>query len=151
MLANRRGGPSYAEDQKQRPMRDTRLVFTLVDAGSPEAAALITGLQAELDERYPGIAIEKIEPVEFSGDGGAFLLARYDGVAVACGALRRLTGTVAEMKRMFVKKEERGHGFGRAILLALEDMAKTFGYQTIRLGTGINQPEAIALYEEHGI
>jgi putative acetyltransferase len=150
MLANRRGGPSYAEDQKQRPMRDTRLVFAPVDAGSPEAATLMAALDAELDERYPGMAIEQIEPVEFSRDGGVFLVAKHDGVAVACGALRRLTARVAEVRRMFVRKEERGRGFGRAILLALEHTAEALGYHTVRLGTGINQPEAIALYESVG-
>jgi GNAT superfamily N-acetyltransferase len=51
---------------------------------------------------------------------------------------------------MFVRKDHRGQGFAKAILAAIEEIAARRGYQTIRLETGIHQPEAVALYENAG-
>ena len=51
---------------------------------------------------------------------------------------------------MFVVREERGRGIGRAILDNLETFGKNFGYSSIRLETGLKQPEAISLYESAG-
>lgn len=55
-----------------------------------------------------------------------------------------------EVKRMYVRDGHRGRGFARAILSALEEIAARRGYRTIRLETGGNQPEAIALYQSAG-
>ena len=57
---------------------------------------------------------------------------------------------VVEVKRMFVRDTHRGLGLGRAVLAALEEIAIRRGYRTIRLETGGNQPEAIALYQGAG-
>jgi len=51
-------------------------------------------------------------------------------------------------KQTFV--EGRRRGIARRILHALEQLAAGFNYQAIRLGTGVEQPEAIALYESSG-
>jgi GNAT superfamily N-acetyltransferase len=69
---------------------------------------------------------------------------------VGCGALRPLEVGIAEVKRMYVKKEMRGRGISVKILEALENFAKEFGYEKIWLETGIMQPEAIGLYEKAG-
>ena len=50
---------------------------------------------------------------------------------------------------MFVVRR-RGRGVGRAILESLEAFAKNFGYRSIRLETGLKQPEAIGLYDTAG-
>jgi GNAT superfamily N-acetyltransferase len=121
-----------------------------VDPAVPEAASLISALDSDLNDRYPGMPIHGIEPVEVRHNGGVFLIGKLDGVGVACGAIRPLSDSVGELKRMFVRKEQRGHGFGRAMLATLERIATQRGYQTIRLETGTNQPEAIRLYEDAG-
>jgi ribosomal protein S18 acetylase RimI-like enzyme len=51
---------------------------------------------------------------------------------------------------MFVAPEFRGRGIARALLVGLEELAAVAGYSTVRLATGVRQPEAIALYERHG-
>ena len=56
----------------------------------------------------------------------------------------------AEVKRMFVRPEARRQGISRVILTALEDLAREFGYQKVRLETGTRNPEALALYESSG-
>src|SRR5712691_8905971 len=126
------------------------LVFVEMDPATPEAANLLSALDGDLLERYPGSPIHGIEPVEFRAGGGVFLIGKLDGVGVACGALRPLSDSAAELKRMFVRRDERGKGFGRATLAALEKIATQRGFQIIRLETGVNQPEAIGLYESMG-
>ena len=55
-----------------------------------------------------------------------------------------------EVKRMFVRNDHRRRGFAKRMLAALEEVALRLGYRTIRLETGVNQPEAIGLYERAG-
>jgi GNAT superfamily N-acetyltransferase len=121
-----------------------------VDLSSPEAGRLVSALDTELRELYPDLTIHGIEPVEFRRIGGVFLLARVQGTPVACGALRPLGNAIAEIRRMFVEKKSRGQGISRAMLAALEEIARNRGYRAIRLETGVNQPAAIHLYETAG-
>jgi putative acetyltransferase len=138
----------------QRPEFDREwpeeLIVVEVDPAAPEAAALIAALDADLNERYPGHPVHGIDLQEFRRSGGVFLIGKLHTVPVACGAIRPLSETVAELKRVFVRKEKRGHGFGRTIVLTLEKIAAGRGYNTMRLETGANQPEAIHLYERMG-
>jgi len=129
---------------------NNNLVVVEVDPATPEVAQLVAMLDADLLERYPGMPIHGIDAAQFHGSGGAFLVGRIDGVAVACGALRPMADGIGELKRMFVRRDHRGRGYARAILAAIEELARQRGYQMIRLETGIHQPEAIALYEGAG-
>lgn len=131
-------------------MPNTGLVFVEMDPAMPEAANLISALDGGLRERYPDSPIHGIEPIEFRASGGVFLIGRLDGVGVACGALRPMSDNATELKRMFVRRDQRGKGFGRATLAVLEKIATRRGFQMIRLETGVNQPEAIGLYESMG-
>jgi GNAT superfamily N-acetyltransferase len=58
--------------------------------------------------------------------------------------------SVVEVKRMYVREAHRRRGFARALLMGLEEIAVGRGFRTMRLETGGNQPEAIALYERAG-
>jgi putative acetyltransferase len=126
------------------------LVFNEVDPAAPEAADLISALDRDLGARYPGLPIHGIDAASFREAGGVFLIGRLGDIAVACGALRPMEAGAVEVKRMYVRDSHRGHGFGRAMLVALEEIAARRGYRTIRLETGGSQPEAIALYESAG-
>jgi putative acetyltransferase len=65
-----------------------------------------------------------------------------DGEAVSCGALVRQKDGFAELKRMLVPDRLRGRGYGKKILHELIAVADAEGV-TLRLETGIQQPEAI--------
>jgi len=69
---------------------------------------------------------------------------------VACGGLRLVAADVGELKRMYVVPTARRRGIARALLHHLEDGARLLGASRLRLETGLNQPEAIALYESAG-
>jgi len=70
--------------------------------------------------------------------------------AVGGGAYKPFEGETAEIKRMFVREEDRGRGVAGLILAELETWAKELGYSECVLETGIKQPEAIALYRKSG-
>jgi GNAT superfamily N-acetyltransferase len=69
---------------------------------------------------------------------------------VACGALRELDRSTAEVQRMYVRREYRRRNIGKRILLHLESEAKRLGYTRLLLETGNRQVPAMALYEGSG-
>jgi ketosteroid isomerase-like protein/GNAT superfamily N-acetyltransferase len=117
---------------------------------SPEGTELREELQAELIARYG----HDTEPGEKprAQDAAAFLIARDpDGRPVGCGALRALGEDHAvELKRMYVRPQDRGRGLGWVILAALEAEAERLGFAIVRLETGDLQHEAMALYRAAG-
>lgn len=123
------------------------LIVRVVESDSADFAALVSALDAELEERYPGLGSDGPSPaqdlvvaaVAYSGDS-----------PVGCGALRELEPGVGEIKRMFVVPEARRLGAARRVLEALEARARELGYSVVRLGSGVRQPEALALYESCG-
>lgn len=122
------------------------------DPAEPDAQVLIAALDADLSARYPGESTNGIDPEEFRGAGGYFVLVYCEGIAVpvACGAFRPILANCAEIKRMFVAKEHRGRGHSRKVLGHLEEVARARGYCRFVLETGVRQPEAIGLYESTG-
>jgi putative acetyltransferase len=119
---------------------------------SPAARTLIARLNAELDAAYPeeGANHFRLDPEEIAPGRGAFFVAYLDDEPVGCGAVRRLDGRDAEVKRMFVAERLRGRGLGRALLDTLEDEARALGATRLVLETGTRQREAMALYERAG-
>ena len=69
-------------------------------------------------------------------------------IPVGCGAIKNFDSETMEVKRMFVKQEVRGNGFGAKILQELENWAKEIGSQYTILETGKRQTEAVKLYSK---
>lgn len=116
----------------------------------PVVRELEAQVQAEYVRRYGGPDETVMDPVTFtSALRGAFLVGWVDGVPVAMGGIRA-HGDDAEIKRMYVPDEQRGKGYAREMLAALEDAGRARGYARIILETGTEQPEAIALYRSSG-
>lgn len=113
---------------------------------------LIGALNAELAGMYPepGANHFRLDPGEVAEGCGAFLVVYLDGVPVGCGALRVLDADTAELKRMYVRPEERGRGLGRQLVAALETEARAMGARRLVLETGIRQAAALALYRATG-
>ena len=114
----------------------------------PDAMALRDELAADLHARYGRDTEPGAKPT--ARDTAVFLIIRNGGEALGCGALRSLDATTVEIKRMFVRPLARGRGLGRRLLAALEDEAALLGARRVVLETGVEQHEAIALYERGG-
>lgn len=92
----------------------------------------------------------KAGPAELGPPGGTFLVGYRDGVALCGGGIKRLPDGCCEIKRMYVVPAARGQGLARVLLRALEEAARSLGYQVARLDTGPRQPHAQRLYESEG-
>ncbi len=112
----------------------------------PGGRRLVPLVQAEYVERYGGPDETPVDPAEFAPPAGLFLVAYDDGEPVACGGFRTYRPGIGEVKRMYVAPPARGRGLARRILASLEDAARAAGCVEMRLETGQEQPEAIALY-----
>jgi putative acetyltransferase len=77
-------------------------------------------------------------------------VARQDGAAIACGALRRHDGGIGEVKRMYTRPPYQGRGIGGEILEAIEALARREGISRLVLETGDRHPAAWRVYERGG-
>ena len=116
----------------------------------PRAVALVEEFTAEMARRYPGAEPSHAAAADFVGPVGRFLVGLTDdGTPVACGGLREAEGC-AELKKVYVAPAARGTGLGRALVRALADHARAQGLARLVLQTGLEQPEAVRLYESEG-
>jgi GNAT superfamily N-acetyltransferase len=81
---------------------------------------------------------------------GTVVILEIDGKPAGMGALKKLEESVGEIKRMYVRPEFRGNGYGRKILWYLEEQAREFGFSVVRLDTGALNTAALKLYESEG-
>lgn len=117
---------------------------------APEAQTLVGELMADLGRRYggPGDATP-LSPHEFEPPLGTFLVMADERGLIGCAGIRQ-HGADAELKRMYVREERRGQGYGVQLLAAVEEYVRSHGISRVILETGILQPEAINLYTSHG-
>jgi putative acetyltransferase len=120
---------------------------------SEAAIALADALEEELLTTYdgePGSGGLPAPSIFEPANGGAFLVGRIDGQAVACGGVARYDDVTGEIRRMYVVPSVRGRGLSRRVLAALEDEARALGYSFVRLETGNLQAAAVGLYVSAG-
>jgi putative acetyltransferase len=77
-------------------------------------------------------------------------VARVDGRAVACGALRRHGDDLGEVKRMYTRPDYRGHKIGARILAEIETLARRERVSRLVLETGDRHHAAWRVYESGG-
>ena len=89
-------------------------------------------------------------PGRYALPGGRLYIAREDGKAAGCVALRPLDGGNCEMKRLYVRPEFRGTGMGEALVRRIIQDAAAIGYRRMVLDTLITMQPAIRLYQKLG-
>ncbi|CAF0952092.1 unnamed protein product [Adineta ricciae] len=93
-------------------------------------------------------------PGKYVPPAGELLLARSSqGEPIGCVALRAL-GSVGsgccEMKRLYTLPDVRGVGVGKALVLAILEVARCLQYDEIKLDTLPSMKSAIGLYKKLG-
>lgn len=81
---------------------------------------------------------------------GRLGLARVDGRAAGCVALRPVDAGRAEAKRLYVRPEARGRGLGGALLAWVIAEARAAGYRELVGDTMPVMQEALAMYDRWG-
>jgi DNA-binding MarR family transcriptional regulator/predicted GNAT family N-acyltransferase len=149
-----RGRLVEAMAEVERLMRAFAVTIQPEPAASGDAQASLAAYYGEIAERFDAsfdpakglpTGVEDMTPPR-----GLFLMARLDGRPVGCGALLVEPEGVGHIRRMWVAGEVRGLGVGRRLLAALEDAARGFGLDTVRLETNRVLAEAQALYRASG-
>jgi putative acetyltransferase len=116
----------------------------------PEVRRFFAASEAYMGALYPAESNHFVAESELVAPHVVFLVARCDGRAVGCGAVVCDSDRDGEIKRMWVDPSRRGGGIGVAMLDALIAAARARRLSTLRLETGISQPEAIGLYRRAG-
>jgi GNAT superfamily N-acetyltransferase len=123
----------------------------------PDPVALIEEVQDEYTRRYGGPDETPLDPTYFDPPHGAFFVGYVADNPVAMGGWRFRPdvaafdrSSVTEIKRMYVVPRARRSGLAKTVLGHLETTARSAGADVMVLETGIEQPEAIALYLASG-
>lgn len=108
----------------------------------PDAAAASTfkDLNAELDA-LPGI---------FGPPTGSFLLATNDDRPVGCVAFREVDQYTVELKRMYVRPDQRGHGVGLTLVQNAIALARAQGRKRMELSSYYTMTGAHKIYRGLG-
>ena len=105
-----------------------------------QSAPTFKGLEAELDS-LPGI---------YGPPAGSFLLATSDSRAVGCVAFREIDQDTVELKRMYVRPDQRGNGVGFKLVQDLVDVARAQGRERMVLSSYHTMKGAHKIYRAMG-
>jgi putative acetyltransferase len=115
-----------------------------------EVRDLVAELDAHLSSLTPSEFNFFLTVEEMAEPGTTVWVARDSGKAVACGALKRHSDRIGEVKRMYTRPEWQGKGIGRRVLGEIVSAATVDGIEELVLETGNQHPSAWAIYEKAG-
>ena len=116
----------------------------------PQVSTLIAELNAVLLGLTPPEFCSHMTVEQMAGPETSVFIARDQGTAVACGALKRHEGGVGEVKRMYTRPTHQGRGIGGRILDLIERLATEERLTRLVLETGDRHPAAWRVYERAG-
>src|SRR5215472_16981235 len=108
-------------------------IITRERPDSADAVALITELEAHLEPFYPsksrhGYSVEKL-----IAQAVAFFVLRDSDTPAGCGGIQLYGTDYGELKRMYVRPEFRGLGYGKLLVDHLSDYARIQQIHLLRL------------------
>jgi ribosomal protein S18 acetylase RimI-like enzyme len=115
---------------------------------APQARPLLDELSVQLGARFGGDGRDSFQDWAEDDARCIFLLAQAGDEIVGCGAVRPITDSVGEVKRMYAKHP--GQGIGSTVLAGLETAARKAGYTELWLETRVANAEACRFYDQHG-
>ncbi len=93
--------------------------------------------------------LEQIKSI-YTPPWGSLLLLKYKGLFTGCVGLKRFDEFICEMKRLYIKPEFRGKGWGKILCLKIIEKAKQLDYHRMRLDTLPSLTAAHTLYKNIG-
>ena len=118
-------------------------------------------LAADLFREYAAKLAVDLDFQDFNGElaqidqiygkpAGILFLAYEKADALGCFGIRKLEEGICELKRMYLREEARGRGYGKELLSFAMSQARKLGYKKMRLDTLPDMQQAIRLYEKLG-
>lgn len=111
---------------------------------------LVAELNATLLELTPPEFVFHMTVEQMADPATTVFIARDDGRAVGCGALKRHADGIGEVKRMYTRPSHRGRKVGAEIVQRIEAQARQEGLERLVLETGDRHPAAWTVYERAG-
>jgi putative acetyltransferase len=111
---------------------------------------LVKELNANLLELTPPEFVFHMTAEQMAEPDTTVFIAREDGKAVACGALKRHADGIGEVKRMYTRPSHRGRKIGALIVERVVALARDEGFKRLVLETGDRHPAAWTVYERAG-
>jgi putative acetyltransferase len=117
-----------------------------------DVRVLVAELNETLLARTPREFCHHLTVEQMAGADTTVWIARDDGKAIGCGALKRHGGGIGEVKRMYTQPAYQGHGLGGRIVALIEDRARADGLDKLVLETGDGESYSAAwrVYERAG-
>jgi putative acetyltransferase len=119
------------------------------NAAHPDFTELVRELDNELYSKY-GSDYLSYQPHNALADIFHAVVVYSNGLPAACGGLKRLDPSSAELKRIYVSPQFRRLGLARRVIQELEDAALIQGFVRMALETGTDMQSAISLYRNAG-
>ena len=115
-----------------------------------DVRALVAELNAALLELTPPEHCYHLTVEQMAGKDTTMFIARDNGLAIGCGALKRHDEATGEIKRMYMRPSHRGMKIGAGIVGQVEALARQEGLKRLVLETGDRHPAAWTVYERAG-
>ncbi len=115
-----------------------------------DVRSLVRELDGTLDALTPPEFNFQMTAEEMAEPSTTVFVARENGVAMGCGALKRHAGGIGEVKRMYTRPGVQGRGIGGQILAQVEELARREGLSRLVLETGNDYHAAWRVYERAG-
>jgi putative acetyltransferase len=115
-----------------------------------DVRVLVAELNATLLELTPPEFVFHLTVEQMAAHDTTVFIARDNGEAVACGALKRHGDGIGEVKRMYTRPSHRGRKIGAMIVERIEAVARGEGLKQLVLETGDRHPAAWTVYERAG-
>jgi len=125
-----------------------RIVKT--NSENPDFVMMESELEAELNERNGDLQQQYNRYDNPTSYLDTVVLAYDNDTPVGCGCFRPFDDSIAEIKRMFVRKEHRRRGIASIILMELELWAGQHDFIKLAIENSLMQPEAKQLYAKYG-
>jgi putative acetyltransferase len=108
-------------------------------------------LEAAFNENGEFVDLNNLQDI-YLNNNGTFLVAVDDEKVVGTGGIKWLNEGICELKKMWILRDYRAHGWGVKIAQKLLQSAKELGYKKVRLELydPPKQQRAIAFYRELG-
>jgi putative acetyltransferase len=147
-----------AKQSSAMPVPSAVTDFNLLYAESPAEISYIRELFLEyaqslgfslcfqsFDQEVTGL------PGDYAPPRGCLLLGTHNEEPAGCAALHPLDTENAEMKRLYVRPQFRGHGLGKILAERIIMEARQIGYRRLRLDTvEPRMKTAVAMYRQLG-
>lgn len=115
-----------------------------------EVRTLVSELNAVLLELTPPEHCHHLTVEQMADAATTVFIARENGVAFACGALKRHADGIGEVKRMYTRPSHRGRKIGEQMMARIEAVAREEGLKRLVLETGDRHHAAWKVYERSG-